>query len=176
LGVHRGIASIAVGACSQEPEPRAAAELAEQVLATQRAEFVVDPSYSVVLGRDALGTVTNPCSRSFPSGLTGYWEPTSEELRDLEIRLPARLAEEIPLLARPLNTKRIVVARQYVGMIRGGVKVIYVNGMPADLLERQEAEWRSGQLQVCDGGARNFGIVYDTTTMEFDSFAGNSPF
>ena len=71
--------------------------------------------------------------------------------------------------------RRIVVWRQYVGMLRRGVKVIYVNGMPADSLERHEAEWRRGQLQVCGGGAANFGIVYDTATKQFDSFEGNGP-
>ena len=167
---------VAVGACSQEREQRFAAELVEQVLESQRAEFVVDPNDGVVLARDALSMVTNPCSRGFPRGLTGYWEPTPEELRDLELGLPARLARDVPLTARPLGTKRIVVARQYVGMLRGGVKVIYVNGMPADLLERHRAEWYRGELQVCDGGASFFGIVYDPATKQFDSFEGNSPF
>ncbi|MEZ5292837.1 MAG: hypothetical protein R2745_17275 [Vicinamibacterales bacterium] len=164
-----------LGGCNQEPEHRVAADLAEQLRASRQAEFIVEPDGGVVLGRDAVRSLMNPCSRGFPPGLTGYWAPTTDELRELEERLAAQLAQDVPLISRPLNRRRLVVWRQYVGMLRGGVKVIYVNGMPAESLERHEAEWRRGQLLVCGGGASNFGIVYDTTTRQFDSFEGNGP-
>lgn len=166
---------VAVAACSQPPTHRVAAEVAEQVLASQDGEFVVDPDGGVVLGRDAVAALSNPCSRGFPVGLTGYWVPTAGALRDLESRLPQSLARDVPVLSRPLNVKRIVIWRQYVGLYRSGVRVIYVSGMPSDSLERHQVLWRRGHLHVCGGGALHFGIVYDTATKQFDSFEGNGP-
>lgn len=138
-------------------------------------EYVVAPDDGVVLSRQDAPGVVRPCSREFPAGLEGYWQPSPAEVRALESALPRRLAQDIPRPGVMRSVRRLRVYRQYVGMYRAGTRVIYINGMPPDAVEPQKDEWRRGGLQVCGGGTLFFGLVYIPSTQTFDSFEGNGP-
>lgn len=49
--------------------------------------------------------------------------------------------------------------RQYIGIVRGGRRVIYGNFFPNAPGER--AQWRQAPVIVCDGGPVFFGVEFD---------------
>jgi len=140
-------------------------------LTSQTGQFAVTPDTGVVLDPEAAGDVRTVCSRPFPGGLEGYWQPTLSDLKRLEAALPDFLEAQVPQLGRPLAAT-IPIYRQYVGMYRAGRKVVYVNGFTAigdpDLLR-----WRTEVLVVCDGGPTFFGAVFELGTERFTEFHGN---
>jgi hypothetical protein len=59
--------------------------------------------------------------------------------------------------------------RQYVGVVVAGRKLIYVNG----ICEKPPSYWRRALVDVCDGGACYWGVLYDPSTGEFSQFEMN---
>ncbi len=178
------VAALCLSACGDQPIAEHSAPAAGRSASASRAvpaiapiniEYVVAPDGGVVLSREAAQGLLQPCSRSFPAGLEGYWQPTPADLLALESALPRRLAQDIPRHELMPDVRRIRVYRQYVGMFRAGAKVIYINGMPSDTVERYPDQWRQGGLQACGGGALFFGLVYTPSAHAFDSFDGNGP-
>ena len=135
-------------------------------------EYVVSPDTSVVLNRDAT-SMLRWCSGGLPADLDGYWQPTRADLLALESGLPQRLAKDISRHDVPTGVRRIRVYRYYVGMFRAGTKVIYISGMPSDVVDLYRDDWRQGGAQGCGGGTLVFGLVYTPSTAKFDSFEGN---
>lgn len=161
-------------ACERSPAVERSARSLERP--ARPIEVVVEPDHGVVLERDSASSVLRPCSRDFPSGLTGYWHPERHHVLALEAALPRVLLEHLPPNGVTTSFRQVRVYRQYVGMFRDEVPVIYVNGMPASFAERHHDRWRTGQVQVCDGGSEFFGVVYTPSTGRFDSFAANGQF
>jgi hypothetical protein len=65
--------------------------------------------------------------------------------------------------------------RQYLGIVIGGRRLIYVNVFPRWLVERPELvrivpqDWRRVFVSVCDGGDGFSGALYDPETSRFSS-------
>jgi len=59
--------------------------------------------------------------------------------------------------------------RQYVGIIVGKRKLIYVNAFCDD---KPPSYWRERAVNVCDGGC-SWGVVYDIVTGEFSELELN---
>jgi len=59
--------------------------------------------------------------------------------------------------------------RQYVGIVVGKRKLIYVNAFCMS----PRADWRKRLVNICDGATCLWGVLYDTTTREFSDLEMN---
>jgi hypothetical protein len=113
-----------------------------------------------------------------PASIESYWTPTPEVIVELESRLaphlrdrlrllavamPARPAEQHPQLASEARHLRNILGhlptsvRQYVGFVVGGVKHVYVSGMPKTA---HRHAWNAGFVLVEDGGDAHWQAHY----------------
>ena len=125
-------------------------------------------------GQDLL----DQCSRDTPD-VTSYWLPDAGQIADLEKALDPAIASAL--------AKRVEMApdqgydRQYIGIVTGGQKRIYINGFIHELRETKGAEvsyppkefWRTNAVVICGGGSYYFGAIYDLATKKFSDFAFN---
>jgi len=113
----------------------------------------------VLVPVDSPGSVLCQCSRTTPGVGDSYWSPSERDILDLEERLPSfvRSQRRHPEL-RGLR-------RQYLGVVRGSRRMIYVNLFPP--IPRFDARWTSSAIGVCDGGSRFFGVEYDVEKQRF---------
>lgn len=109
------------------------------------------------------------CSRNTPKDISGFWEPSPKEIERLEELLVRYLAAR-EKSRTSVPPKGIQYHRQYVGIVRAGVRLIYGNfysgGTPRD------AE-KTGPAIVCDGGPSHWGIVFNPQTGEFEELEFN---
>ncbi|WP_329687508.1 hypothetical protein [Longimicrobium sp.] len=112
-----------------------------------------------------------------PWSPAGFWEPDSATVRNVEARLPAVLDSVLPLVVLPAGERTLGLRgdryyRQYVGITRGGTRLVYVHGVHAAFVHpSREAvhgiSWKTHLLAWCDAGAGLFGVVYDPRTETF---------
>ena len=103
------------------------------------------------------------CSRNTPKDISGFWEPSPKEIERLEALLVRYLADREKSRAF-LPPKGMQYHRQYVGIVRAGVRMIYGNFYPGGAPRDTE---KTGPAIVCDGGPSHWGIVFDPQTGEF---------
>lgn len=122
-----------------------------------------------------------PCSRPFPAGLAGSWEPSEADIERAEAKLPSAIQAAL-LRLRPEDRRQSPTRyyRQYAGFLRDGRRVLYVNAV-ADAVERAAGNstlpgWRETLVNICDGGSVTFGAVYDLEKDAIDSFFFNGSF
>ena len=97
--------------------------------------------------------------------------PTSSDVAALERALPGALARAIRFRAFS-NDSTLVPEnyfRQYVGIVVGGKRLIYINGFHRGYLvlsaqKDDTTRWRREPVEVCDGGDWFFGAEYDPAT------------
>jgi hypothetical protein len=113
----------------------------------------------VVVPTNAPAGVLCQCSRTTPGAGDSYWIPAERHIRDLEEKLPSfvRSQREHPKLTG--------LHRQYLGVMRGGRRMIYVNLFPAG--RHFETRWTTSAIGVCDGGSQFFGVEYDVEARRF---------
>jgi len=118
--------------------------------------------------------VTNlVCSREVPGHVSSGWDPTPALVAEAEARLPGFVS-----MNRTMNGYRRPPKpldeyyRQYVGVVIGGERFIYVNLFPRSLAE---GGWRTGYLLVCDGGAEYWSVLFDPKKLRFFSPRFNGP-
>jgi hypothetical protein len=145
----------------------------------------LDPKYGVLLPPARAGNLLKQCSRDVPANITGVWRPSSEQIHDLESRLPAALMAEWPNHIRTdLNASSTYnrdIARQYAGFLIGGKQIIYVNAFPLSIVDfdgtnlspAAKVDWHRDAIMVCDGGDRFWGVEYDPSTKTFSHFSFN---
>jgi hypothetical protein len=57
--------------------------------------------------------------------------------------------------------------RQYVGIVVGGRRLIYVNAFPSEVAE-EDKDWKTHFLgDICDGGSSFWGVLFDPATGKF---------
>lgn len=121
------------------------------------------------------------CTRRVPSDVTGYWTPDRATIERIEQALPGLLGgERLPSGRSPLAASEYY--RQYIGIQRGGQKLVYVNAFHRRYVHRHllyddtlhgrtvfrdSAAWRTAPVSACDGGSDYFGVEYDVTADEF---------
>lgn len=125
-------------------------------------------SYTVLDAALAEATV-NQCSRVNPA-IEGSWNPSESDIGLLERHLPDLL--ELPSTACCNPGARLSALdayhRQYVGVLVGGRRLIYVNAFPV-----AHAEDTRVPFEVCDGGASFWGVLFDPETAAFSDLAFN---
>jgi len=137
-------------------------------------------------------SVLRPCTRTAPVGVEGVWTPSRPLVERVEQRLPPVVDTALLRLARRLGVQQpptsSLYRRQYVGFLRDGRRMIYINGVYDETLDpktRPESNplsfatgWETHAVRVCDGGAMSWGVEYDPQAGRFgrlyfnDSFAG----
>ena len=107
------------------------------------------------------------CSRDVPGRVSGGWDPTLAQVVEAESRL-SRFIVETRRPDRPLNEDYY---RQYLGVVIGRERLIYINLFPRSLVERREAagrdHWRTNFVDVCDGGDAFWGVLFDPQSLRF---------
>jgi hypothetical protein len=128
-------------------------------------------------------TFRRQCSRDFPEGLTDTWSPSLRDVRTSEAEFPKMLRTVLAAMPdRCKDGRPPEYYRQYVGFLRRGKRVLYLNGLRKDAtdeLAKFEAssagEWRRRAVGACDGGIDYLGVVFDMEAARFDSLAFNGP-
>lgn len=131
-------------------------------------------STRTILSADAARALGRQCSRVSPGPIEDVWIPNDADAAAVDDQL-------IILVARKLEERGESPSpggyhRQYAGLVIGGRRVIYVNGVQAQLTANGLSDWRTQPVQICDGGALTFGVEYDPATRQFANFAFNGPY
>lgn len=162
----------ALAACSQPPAggpPPGAVQ--EEV-----AELWAADTRTILTG-DAARRMERQCSRVSPGPVEDIWTPSEADIAPVEDALIHLLAQELE--ARGESPSPGDYYRQYAGLVIGGKRVIYVNGVDASGVDSDPGpafhpgNWRAYAIQICDGGTITFGAEYDPATRQFSNFAFN---
>ena len=123
--------------------------------------------HSVALkGKQAIA-LSKQCSRPSPEGILGSWNPSTQQIRQMEQNLVQYLREHYPAMYQQLDQ----VYFQYAGLIRKQGRFIYINAL--DAYAGSNPDWRRLALIVCDGGAQFWGLEYDPVTEKFSAMYFN---
>lgn len=128
--------------------------------------------WGVVLPQSEAAVVKTHCSRSFPSGLSGYWAPSDRELVPLEQKLKQLIPKAIPPRRNQEGERDPLGYRlQYIGYYRNNLRVIYINAFDESFADMPgfEFHWTRHYAWICDAGSDTFGIVYVPETGLFDT-------
>ena len=111
------------------------------------------------------------CSRDTPRPGSSFWLPTSDQIAELESRLPQLIAAQAtPNKSTPSTVGEY--ARQYAGFTLSGTRLIYGSFFPKSWLN---ATPRNGAIVICDGGPHVWGVVYDPRQKSFQDLRVNGP-
>jgi len=136
-----------------------------------------------ILPLDQTRGVLHQCSRRSPRETAGpFWSPSVAQIEELERGLPAYLRKQgHAKQANGLDTYR----RQYVGFVRAGRKLVYLNAFSAEMADAlarlcgqlskargsrpcSPDTWRREAMHICDGGDSVWGLEYDPASKAFD--------
>ena len=111
----------------------------------------------------------NQCSRTAPLHVSEFWIPSAASVRAAEKALP----EALRATAHKIDLRNCY--RQYLGIVSGGKKLIYVNAFSGTVFvhEPLRKSWKSEAMMVCDGGDVFWGAVFDPATNAFTDFQFN---
>ena len=139
------------------------------------AALVLDPSMRTILPEAEGLVIAQLCSRRHPSAIEGVWTPDAQLVERLDRRLGPLLQGAMALVPRPRSnvTNASQYYRQYVGLIVGGRRLVYLTGFIAIGLPLPA--WRMRVIDGCDGGAMHFGVEFDVTLDRFQNLAFNAP-
>lgn len=161
--------ALAAAACApaeQSPPPGAVQE--------QPALLVAPETRTVLSGEQAMA-LARQCSRISPGPVDSVWTPSAAELDALDTALAFFLAQRLEEAGSAASPGEYY--RQVVGFVIRGRRVVYVNGVHSDAVERVNPnhpfDWRTQAHLICDGGTITFGVEYDPATGQFSNFAFN---
>jgi hypothetical protein len=130
------------------------------------------PEHSTVLPEEEGQRALRLCSRSGLSEVGETWSITKDIVEQLELDLPrlARLkSSECCFLSARVKDPGSYF-RQYVGVVVGGRKLVYINAFRSD---DDHPNWPRSAVSVCDGGSDYWGALYDPITRRFSRLAFN---
>jgi hypothetical protein len=134
------------------------------------ASYGQDKKPSVVLPEGAAKDLAGLCSRPGPPKFDSTWQPTETDVRAMESqlsRISLLQSRDVPPAYRIEHAERYF--RQYVGIVVGKRKLIYINAFCIN----PPADWRKHIASACDGATCFWGVLYDTTTHEFSDLEIN---
>ena len=175
FGATGAFAVLALSAVVSGCAPRAADPTPASTTAARPAPFDFPPDGVAVLGEIHGAMATSQCSRRPVEGVTGYWLPTLDQARAADSVLFRVLRDERTRTWRmpEAASDRLKYYRQYVGLVRRGERVLYVNGFSAR--PRPGINWREQPITYCDGGTGFFGAIYEPHTSRIVEFRFNAP-
>jgi hypothetical protein len=142
------------------------------LLLTSAASAEEKPNRAVALKVDAFKEGFRLCSRKGPEKITAYWELQQAEVTRIDRSLVKYIA------ANGLRSKLSLAPdgyiRQYLGLVRAGRRIAYVNAFPLRAGGEDEAKDKTQFAKWCDGGGLFWGIEYDMESGTFLDFAVNS--
>jgi hypothetical protein len=112
------------------------------------------------------------CSRSAPTGVTEFWQPSTKEVDELESLL-SKYLEQREKAGKSVPPKGSY-HRQYVGFVTGarsvhpGERFIYANFYLDTTVPPNRGNESLQPMAVCDGGPAFWGIVYRVSTKSFE--------
>lgn len=101
--------------------------------------------------------------------IEGSWTPVKSDIRELESRIEAAAASSRSPSHGPKPESLQGYVRQYGGIIEGGERKIYVNG----LCQVDDDSWMSRPMIVLDGGNCYFEAIYNVEDHTFERFQFN---
>jgi hypothetical protein len=119
----------------------------------------------------------NQCSLE-PISRANYWVPTADQIVDFEVKMAGVMwdREKSRLMVPPPGQRFF---GQYIGFTRSGVRLIYGNFVPDDMVNEQRwtFEWSPFEKPICvaDGGRHFWGIVYNPNKKEIEQPTFNGP-
>lgn len=127
---------------------------------------------SVVLPPSEAQSVLRLCSRAGPRDSEATWLVPPRVVEQLEADLDkvTRLRATECCLLRGRVREPGSYYRQYVGLMIGGKRFVYVNAFASP---SNHLEWREQAVGVCDGGEDYWGVLYDPQTRPFSQLAFN---
>jgi hypothetical protein len=136
------------------------------LIASQAPSAVLDPSRGVVLSEAAGKPLHRErlCNRPMPWPIEATWVPDESTIKRLEAALGAALQAALDQAPAGRYPKPVAPEfyRQYLGLVVGGKRIVYVNGLRDQLVASgRPAEWRTTVWNGCDGGLAAFGAEYD---------------
>jgi hypothetical protein len=137
--------------------------------------LLVAPATRTVLSGEQAMALARQCSRISPGPVQSVWTPSAADLDALDNALASFLAQLLEQAGSTASPGEYY--RQAAGFVIGGRRVIYVNGVHSDAVERVNPnhpfDWRTQAHLICDGGPITFGVEYDPATAQFSNFAFN---
>lgn len=110
--------------------------------------------------------------RWLPIHADSYWLPTDRDIRALEERLRGR----VPTDGERLPSGLLDYYRQYIGIVVGRRRLIYVNGFSKGVVSEFTGgarDWHGNPVFVDDGGNSFFHVTYDPKDQRFHAFSFN---
>jgi hypothetical protein len=125
---------------------------------------------AALLPRELAATVVQQCSRAVPR-ISGTWQPSESQIRQLEADVRLLEGHKDEACCNPAASLKdpLRYYRQYVGVIRDGRRLIYINAFR----DPAPPDWRTAPVVVCDGGDGYWGVLYDPALRTFSQLAFN---
>lgn len=127
------------------------------------------PARVVILPEAQGPKLMRQCSRGAPRDVTSFWIPSADEIVAIERRLPDFLRKAQP------EIKLSDYYRQYVGVVSGGRRLIYLNAFVGGGLTtvNPKSDWKTTAIIVCDGGYGFWGVEFDPADNTFHHYESN---
>lgn len=136
----------------------------------QQPGALLSPEGALSISKAEAPLLFRQCSRQAPVPEGGLWLPSTAEVVALEARVAKHLAA-LPTGAQVRPASSVQYRGQYVGFMRGGVRLIYASFNPSNA-----GPFPIGRaMRVCDGGSLYWGIVYNPASGEFSDLRINGP-
>jgi hypothetical protein len=123
----------------------------------------------VILKPEHAPKLVKNCNPEIPPDITGYWMPSIADAQEMEKFLPDFL------LLGPIHRQFSDYYRQYVGVIAGGRKLVYVSAFHLPSEWQAHSHWRTSPVTVCDGGSDYWRVSFDPQTKQFSHWDVNGP-
>ena len=136
------------------------------------------PAYSTILKSDKGKAVMAQCSRSIPEGVTGYFDLTDVEVAKLDSNFKKILyvRSEGCCIVRSTVKNLDRYAYQFIGVMKGNQKYIYVNAFSIDPKtgpRDANKDWQNTPTIACDGGESFWGVMFKLSDGTFSDLAMN---
>lgn len=158
----------AVGACTA-PRTSSNTDAPREVAAAMPAPTQTDTSPEHIKTAEFEGVII-PGSKAASfmgeySGVefSGTWTPSRDDVLELEKRIQAYLKQTAPDESESGWSNLAKYRRQYAGVLQQGRRVIYANFF----CRTHETDWTTQRVEVDDGGACYFQVLYDPGSAAF---------
>jgi len=136
------------------------------------------PAYSTILKSDKGKAIMAQCSRSIPEGVTEYFDLADADIAKLDSNFKKVLyiKSEGCCIVRATVKNLDRYAYQFIGVIVGKQKFIYINAFAIDTSKNPvqlKTGWQENPIIVCDGGPGYWGALFKITDATFSELAIN---